>query len=196
MSTTTPNASAHPRRLDPVIDPTPVQQELMATGMERGDQPLNIFATLAHNPGVMRKVNALGGRFLQSGTVDARSREIVILRSSYRTGSIYEFGQHTLIGADAGLTADEIARLATEDVGAGWSPLEQRLISMVDELTADDRVTDATWDGLRAELDDAQLVEALLLPGFYRMLAGFLNSAGVQLEPDAPGWPPTGEAPS
>jgi hypothetical protein len=67
--------------------------------------------------------------------------------------------------------------------------VEQLAIALVGELHTSDVASEATWAGLSAAFDDAALVELLLLPGFYRMLAGFLNSAGVQLEPDAPGWP-------
>lgn len=177
------------QRMQPVSDPDEQQLELMHNGMERDGVPLNIFATMAHNPGLLRRINALGGRFLQRGTLGERVREIAILRSSYRSGSIYEFGQHTLIGRAAGLTDDEITSLATEAADSTWSEAERRVITMVDELSADDIVSDDTWAGLRADWDDRQLVELLLLPGLYRMLAGFLNSAGVQLEADAPGWP-------
>ena len=161
----------------------------MRTNLQRDEQPLNIFATLAHNPGLLRRQNQFGGRFLFRGSIDERAREIVILRSAYRSRSVYEFGQHTIIGERCGLRPDEIARLARSDVGEGWSPAERRLITMVDELSDDDCVTDETWAGLRADYDDGQLVEVLLLPGYYRMIAGFLNSAGVELEDDAPGWP-------
>src|SRR3546814_20316198 len=98
----------------------------MQTGMERDENPLNIFATLAHNPGVMRKVNALGGRFLRNGPVGERVREIAILRSSYRSGSIYQFGQHTLIGRDCGLTDAEIVSLPPEAADSTRSAADRK----------------------------------------------------------------------
>jgi 4-carboxymuconolactone decarboxylase len=49
----------------------------------------------------------------------------------------------------------------------------------------------ATWDGLSATYDEAQLLEAVLLVGFYRMLAGLVNTIGVEREPGVPGWPTT-----
>lgn len=176
-------------RLAPVADPDEQQRELMTTALQRDESPLAIFATMAHNPGLLRRVSALGGRFLFRGTLPERAREIVILRSAYRSGSEYEFGQHTIIGGAAGLSEEEIGRLARADAGSGWSDREQALIAMVDELAADDCVSDRTWARLRGQYDDAGLVEVLLLPGYYRMLAGFLNSAGVQLDDGVPGWP-------
>lgn len=179
-------------RLAPVADPDEQQRELMTTAVQRGETPLAIFATLAHNPGLLRRVSALGGRFLFRSGLPDRAREIVILRSAYRSGSEYEFGQHTIIGAAAGLSEQEIRRLARPDAGAGWSDREQALLAMVDELAAEDCVSEATWARLREQYDDAGLVEVLLLPGFYRMLAGFLNSAGVQRDDGVPGWPDAG----
>lgn len=178
-----------PPRLAPVESPTDEQRELVANDLARDGVPLNIFTTLAHNTGLLRRVGTLGGRFLYRSRLQPRLREIVILRSAYLSGSEYEFGQHRLIGRTCGLTDEEIAALATADGGHGWSQTEQLAIALVGDLHDNDVATEATWDGLRAAFDDAGLVELLLLPGFYRMLAGFLNSAGVQLEPDAPGWP-------
>lgn len=171
-------------RLDPLAP-----DDRMRTSLQRGEQPLTIFRTLAHHPSLMRRVMALGSRFLFEGNLlDARAREIMILRSAYRSGSIYEFGQHTVIGQRAGLSTEEIARLARPDP-EGWPDRERILITVVDELAATDTLSDATWADLRAGHDEATVVEILLLPGFYRMLAGFLNAAGVEREPDTPGWP-------
>ncbi len=40
------------------------------------------------------------------------------------------------------------------------------------------------WSGV-----DAQLVELLVVAGFYRLVSGFLNSTGVQLDDGIPGFP-------
>jgi 4-carboxymuconolactone decarboxylase len=169
------------------LEPLPPNAD-MATDLQRSE-PLNIFRTLAHNPELMRKAMSFGNRFLFKGNrLDPRVREIMILRSAWRTGSVYEFGQHTLIGRKCGLSQAEIARLASSDVGA-WPDDEGLLITVVDELSVTDTVTDGTWARLRELFDEPTIVEILLLPGFYRMLAGFLNATGVEREADTPGWP-------
>lgn len=40
----------------------------------------------------------------------------------------------------------------------------------------------------------AQLEEIVLLPGVYRMRAGFVNTVGVELEPGVVNWPSAGAA--
>jgi 4-carboxymuconolactone decarboxylase len=154
---------------------------------------LNIFRTLGHNRPLYKGFLALGGHLLGSGGLPAREREIVILRAGFRCGSEYEFGQHTRIGRDAGLADDEIERLGGVGDG-GWSDDDRALVDMVDELCGDDVVSEPTWKRLAARWSEEQLLELLVLAGYYRLVSGLLNSVGVALEPDTPGWPDGADA--
>ncbi|HVV77814.1 MAG TPA: carboxymuconolactone decarboxylase family protein [Mycobacteriales bacterium] len=155
----------------------------------KGDQPsLNIFRTLGHNHELLKGFLALGSHLLRGDTLPAREREIVILRTGWRCGSEYEFGQHTVIGLQAGLTDEEIARLADAREGS-WSDPDHHLVDMVDELCSHDMVSEPTWHALASRWNDAQLLELVVLTGYYRLVSGLLNSAGVALERDTPGWP-------
>jgi hypothetical protein len=42
---------------------------------------------------------------------------------------------------------------------------------------------------LAARWPDDALVELLVVAGFYRLVSGFLNSTGVQLDEGVPGFP-------
>jgi 4-carboxymuconolactone decarboxylase len=149
---------------------------------------LNIFRTLAHNKALEKGFLHLGGHLLGGGVLPERERELVILRVGFRAGSEYEFGQHTRIGHEAGLTEGEIARLA--ECGTGeWSADDAALVTLADELCDDDAVSETTWARLSTRWSEAELLELLLLAGFYRLVSGMLNSVGVALEPTTPGWP-------
>ncbi|HZU73042.1 MAG TPA: carboxymuconolactone decarboxylase family protein [Acidimicrobiales bacterium] len=152
------------------------------------DRPLNLYATLAHNGRVFRRFTQLGGTLLSNGTLAAREREIVILRVGWNCQSVYEFGQHTVIGRRAGLSPEEIARLARPGTG-GWDEGDATLVLMADELCAGDCVSDGTWEALARRFHPGQLVELVVLAGYYRLVSGFLNSAGVELDPGVPDWP-------
>jgi 4-carboxymuconolactone decarboxylase len=154
---------------------------------------LNIFRTIARNEPLARGFLSLGGHLLRGEGLPAREREIVILRTGWRAQSEYEFGQHTTIGLAAGLTDDEVRWLA--DAGEPrWSAADASLVRMVDELCADDVVSDATWAELAARWQQEQLLELLVLAGYYRLVSGLLTSAGVALEPGTPGWPDGADA--
>ncbi len=177
-------------RLAPLSPLTAEVEEILAGSIRsvNGD-PLNLFGTLAHHPKLLKRFLAFGGYFLMRGTLPAREREIVILRVGVNTGSIYEFGQHTVIGRDCGLTDAEIAATAVRDSTHPWSTRDRGLLAMTDDICANDCVSEPTWKELRAEWTDAELCELVLLVGVYRMVAGFLNTMGVELDPDTPGWP-------
>jgi hypothetical protein len=53
-------------------------------------------------------------------------------------------------------------------------------------VVRDNSVSDTTWAALCATRDDQQVIEVLVLIGFYRMNAGILNSLGAQPDPGMP----------
>ena len=175
-------------RLQPIASPAPEVAEILAKAPSRDGRPLNIFGTLAHHPLLLRRYLALGGVFLAHNLLPPREREIVILRVAWRTGCVYEFGQHTRLGRQAGLSEEEVGR-AARPTQNGWAEPDALLVRMVDEMQEADLVSDATWSGLATHWSEPQLLELLALAGFYRMTAGLLNSAGVEAEPGVPGWP-------
>ena len=67
---------------------------------------VNVTATLAVNELVSKGVGRFSRALLFRGSVDARLRELVILRMGWDCQSVYEFGQHTLFGLDVGLTEE------------------------------------------------------------------------------------------
>ncbi|MDQ1424797.1 MAG: hypothetical protein QOD72_2295 [Acidimicrobiaceae bacterium] len=181
-------------RLEPIDEISPELEPLLAKTVVRDGKPLNIFGVLAHHPKLLDRFNRLGGLLLTRGSVPPREREIVILRVGWRCRAIYEFGQHTLIGRQTGLTDAEIAALAGADDTHPWSEGDQALIALADDLCRDDCATDETWKALRPRWSDEQLVELVVCAGFYRMVSGFLNTMGVQLDAGVPGWPDTATA--
>jgi alkylhydroperoxidase family enzyme len=166
----------------------PKQSRIAPLPPEGEAPPLNIFRTLAHNEGLSKAFRRFGAYLLGGGVLPERERELVILRVGWSASSEYEFGQHRVIGRKAGLTDAEIERLA--DCGSGeWSRDDAALVAMVDELCAADVVSEPTWQLLRERWDEPELLELLALAGFYRLVSGMLNSAGVALEPGTAGWP-------
>jgi alkylhydroperoxidase family enzyme len=176
-------------RIEPITEPTPLQQELLAAQKVGDGKPQNIFATMARNTRVFKQFSKLGGTLLFRGTVPEREREVVILRVGWNCQSVYEFGQHTVIGRRVGLSDDEIKALCRPVDEGGWSDADRDLVVMADELCADDCVSDATWERLAARWNDEQMIELVVCAGFYRLVSGFLNSAGVQLDEGVPSWP-------
>ena len=174
------------------VEPQSELGSLLASTMRNADGlPFNIFGVLAHHPKLLKRFNLFGGFLLNKGLLPAREREIVILRVGWNAGALYEFGQHTLIGTEAGLTAEEITALASPSCldDHSWTDPDRDLIRMADKLCDDDCVSETTFARLGHHWDDAQLVELVVCAGFYRLVSGFLNTMAIPLDPGVPGWP-------
>ena len=154
------------------------------------DRPeLNIFATLARHPRLLKRWSAFGGTLLYRGELDPRDRELLILRTAWNCTAHYEWGQHRAIGLDAGLTTEEIDRIPAGAGADGWSDDDAMLLRAADELHADARIGDPTWAALSGRFNDAQLIELCMLVGQYHLVAFTLNSLGVELEDGVAGFP-------
>ncbi len=181
-------------RLDPLpAEGNPPEIQLLldgAAGSTGG--AANIFRTLAHHPGVLRRFLPFGGKLLFGGRLPARDRELLILRTAWNCGSDYEWGQHARIGRLAGLTDEEIIRVAAGPGEPAWDEADAELLRAADELLADHRLGEPSWTALAARFGPEELIEIILLVGNYAMLAGFLNTAGVEREPGVEGFPELG----
>lgn len=177
-------------RIAPVENPDPDTAELLRKTLsdDRGE-PLAIFRTMARHPRMLKRFNVLGGFFLTRGELPARERELVVLYTAWRSGSEYEWAQHVVIGERAGLSREEIARVARPDSDGQWPAADASLLRAAGEVIDHADVSDATWTELAGRFTEAQLAELVMLVGFYRMTAGFLNAAGVRKDGDLPGWP-------
>lgn len=176
----------------PRIPPLPAEgrdprtEELLASLRQPDGTELNIFATLARHPKLVKRWSAFGGTLLYGGVLPPRERELLILRTGYLCRAPYEWGQHVTIGRAAGLTEDEIARVAAGPDADGWSPDEAALLRAADELHADSRIGDDTWTALAARWDDQQLIEVCMVVGQYHLVSFALNSVGVELDAGVP----------
>ena len=174
-------------RIPPLSDPSPEIAEVLDKTRVRAGPPANIFATMAHHPRLLKRFNVLGGLFMARSLLPVRDRELVILRTGWLTRCEYEFGQHTLIGRQAGLAEEEVRRVTDPD--GEWPDADALLIRLADEIHGSHDVSDELWAALSRRWDPAQVIELVTLAGFYGMVAGFLNAVRVQLDPGVPGWP-------
>ena len=144
--------------------------------------PMNLFATLGRHRGLFRRWLLFAGGLMPSGRLPRRETELVILRVAHRCACAYEADHHHRLGARAGLSRAEIEAVERDTLdAAGWSARELAILRAVDELHDERRISDATFAALRdAGLSDRDLIELCLLAGHYEMLAGAINSLGIE----------------
>jgi 4-carboxymuconolactone decarboxylase len=151
--------------------------------------PLNILRTLAHHPRLLEPFLAFAATLAMAGALPRRESELIALRAAMNCRSAFEWGHHAQYALAAGLSEQEVGRVAQGPDAAGWSDRDRLLLQAADELHEGQDVSDATWRRLENEFSPAQLVEIPFVVGNYTMLSMVANSTGVALEPGLPALP-------
>jgi len=174
--------------LDPPYEPD-VQAQL-DTMMPPGVPPILLFRTFVKNLPMARAMRGWGGYELSRElSLSMREREIVIDRTCARCGCEYEWSVHVLFYAErVGLTPAQCSSIVWGDAGDPcWAGARDRLLlRAVDQLHDTSHLDDALWTELRAELDEAALLDLLMLCGWYHAISFAANGARVPLEAGAP----------
>jgi 4-carboxymuconolactone decarboxylase len=182
-----------PREIEPRIAPleppydAPTADRLARLTPPAAPEPLALFRVLARHPLLADRMAPFGGYFLgRHATLPLRDREVVIDRVTAKCGAEYEWGVHVAAFAGAaGFGAAEVRAIACADSPQDAAVLTGRdrlLLRMVDALEASADIDDALWRELEAEWTAEQLLELLVLAGWYRAISYVCKAARVPLE--------------
>jgi len=180
---------------EPRLGPVPASEwddetrALIAAGAGGDGRVLNIFATLAHHPKLLKRWLVFGAHVLAKSTLPARDRELLILRTGWNCTAPYEWGQHVVIARTTGITDAEIEAVAAGPGAPGWAPFDATLLRAADELHQRSTLTDATWSALHERYDDQQVLDAIFTVGQYHLVSMALNACGVARDDGVTGVP-------
>lgn len=172
--------------MTPRLEPKPETEwdqrtrDLLAGSDNPNRVTLNIFGTLAHHPDLLRRWLVFGSHVLGKSTLSGRHRELVILRVGWLCRAPYEWGQHVVIARSEGITDDEIARIAEGPDANGWDAVEVLILRAVDELFADQAVSEPTWRALAENYSEQQMLDLIFTAGQYQLVSMALNSCQVE----------------
>lgn len=150
--------------------------------MPPGVEPLILFRTLARDARLFSRFMKAG--LLDKGHLSLRERELAIDRTCARTGCAYEWGVHiALFKEKVGLSDAEVQALATLSPEEGpWSERERLILRLMDALHDKATIDTELWQALAAEFDELQIMELLMLAGFYHTVAYLANGLDLPLE--------------
>lgn len=174
-------------RIAPLAPPyEPELQALLAKMTPPGaPEVLALFRVLAHHPVLAERMTGWGGFLLgRNALLPLRDREVVIDRVCARCGAEYEWGVHVAAFAGAAGFSREQTRAIAEPSAdpTSLSARDRLLLRMVDELHEGSDLSDALWDEMRREWSEPQLIELLMLAGWYRAISYVCRAARVPLE--------------
>ncbi|MFB9265437.1 carboxymuconolactone decarboxylase family protein [Bradyrhizobium erythrophlei] len=176
-------------RIAPLEPPYAADVQSHFDRIMRGAPPLVLFRVMAGHPRAWEKFR--GGSLLDRGPLSLRAREIVIDRTCALNSCEYEWGVHvTAFAAAAELTEAQVRATVCEKADADcWSAAERDLIAAVDALHARATLDEAEFAALSAHYDDDQILEIILLCGFYRSVSYLANALALPLEATAARFP-------
>jgi alkylhydroperoxidase family enzyme len=166
-----------------------------ASGVEDRFVQSHAFRTLLHSPRAAAAISNLLKTLMFENTLNTRLRELVIMRTGWRTRSEYEFAQHARLSRELKISEEDILGVREPEKCTSYNELDRAVLRMTDELIDNADVTSQTWAVLQQSLSEAELVELLLTAGVWRGMAGYLKAARLTLDEGLPGWP-GGQAPA
>ena len=155
----------------------------------RGAPPPMLFRVMAGHSRAWDKFRA--SSLLDRWPLPLRQREIVIDRTCALNACEYEWGVHAAIFAGAAELTDEQVRATVlgDATAPCWSEAEQALIAAVDALHHRSTLGDAEFKALSAHYSDDQVLEIMLLCGFYRTVSYLANALALPREESAARFP-------
>lgn len=142
---------------------------------------LNVNRMMSHAEGTMLAYSRLGVQLLLKGKLDPVLREIVILRVGQLCGSAYEWHQHVAVARAVGMD-EATLQAVSEQAFDRLSDVQKIAVTIAEEIKRDSGARAETITRAQVYLTSEQLVELILVAGYYIMTAGLLLSLDVEIE--------------
>jgi alkylhydroperoxidase family enzyme len=159
---------------------SPEVKEMLA----RLPAPANILTMMAHAETCLKPVMKLGGAMLGKLALDRKLRELCLLHAARVAGGAYEWHQHVPIALDLGCSREQIAALEKGDEAAPcFDARERAALGFTREVVRNVGASEAALAEVRRHLSDREVVELILMAGFYVMLARLSETLAIDKDP-------------
>ena len=168
----------------PYATPAQLAELIRQSGLPQNTPKTNAFRMLAHAPAIGASTLRLVLALLTETDLEPRLRELVILRVAQRCDGRYAWVQHASVAAIVGVSDAQIAVLERgETPNALFADRERTAFAFADEVLDTCSATDDTFAAVREIFSPTEVLELLLLIGYFRMICGVMNTLHVELEP-------------
>ncbi len=147
------------------------------------------FVPMLRSPELLDRVQRLGEYLRYDSAMPQRLRELAILVTARHFRQAYEWHVHAPAAAEAGLAAPTISSIAAGRRPDRLQADEEIVYDFCMELHREHRVSDATYAGALALLEETGLIDLCGVCGYYGLLALIMNVARTPLpQGAAPPW--------
>ena len=145
-------------------------------------RPIQVHCLLANHPALLKAWWNYRMYSVKGGDLEQRECELVILRVAVHMRAWYEWAAHVDRGLVAGLTLDEIYRVAEGPTALAWNDKDAMLLSAVDQLVVDRGIDTATRTSLERFFSEKQVMDIVSLQGLYVTIACIIGTWPVEIE--------------
>ena len=139
------------------------------------------YAALLNNPQAAGAMAGLGGYARYETPLPPRVKALAILTAAREACGHYVWTVNQAGAKEAGISDDTIAAIREYRAPAGLEPDDATVVQFVLELLRQHRVSDATFEAMKALLSDAGVIDVLVVSGYYHTLAHCLQALDVDL---------------
>ena len=143
---------------------------------------LNIFRMMGHGGDLIEIFSRMGAYLLNFTSLDPILREIAIVRVGVLSKAGYEVYQHEAISRRIGMSEAIIAGIHEGPGAAIFDDAQREVMAFTDDLVANVRASDATFEAIRTRLGDQALQELTITVGYYMMVSRYLETFDVDIE--------------
>ena len=151
---------------------------------EMNGSPLNVHKLLAKNPKLLKAWWNFRNYSVEGGNLGRRQGELVILRVAFYLKSWYEWASHVDRSLKVGISLQEIQNVNKPLDPNDWSDKEFLLLSAVDQLIENRRLSKAQYKKLSSHFSEQQIMDLIAIHGMYLILGCMINIWGLPLDDD------------
>jgi 4-carboxymuconolactone decarboxylase len=169
--------------LIPYADEDP-QDERVREVLARLPEPrINLFTMLANAPALIGPTLRLGEAILTKSDLDVQLRELAILRAARVTDTEYEWVQHEAIARLVGIEDEKISAVERGEIdGEPFTARETLALEIATAVLDGGAPSAELMTRGESELGRAQLIELLIVAGYYAMLGGVMRAVRLDVD--------------
>ncbi len=156
---------------------------------------LSVFRVLLHDPALARELaGTLQFLLASTASLEARLRELIIMRIGWRTASLYEWTQHWRVARRLEIPEADILAVRDWHNAPNLSAADKAVLAATDETLDTGMISDATWNACAKHLaSPRERVQLVVAIGNWTMFSQLLKSLRIPLEESVVPWPPDGK---
>jgi alkylhydroperoxidase family enzyme len=162
-------------------------QELVGDIVRQRGEILHLYQMLLHSPpiteGWLRMMTAVRHETSLPGSL----RELMIIRIGYLNDAPYEAEQHRPIALREGCTEAQVEALRDWRKHADlFDEKQQAALALTDKMTRDVHADEATWQDVRRQWNERELVELVVTIASYNMVSRVIGTLQIDSEDQRP----------